>query len=79
METGFSAGLALVKAKTLSGSGRVSRVRSGNRVKAFFLSGSGRVSRVKLAGLSGLCGLSSDMAKTSSQTGFSLIPQPRLG
>jgi hypothetical protein len=28
-ETGFSAGLARVKAKILSGSGRVSRVRSG--------------------------------------------------
>jgi hypothetical protein len=28
-ETGFSAGLAWVKAKTLSGSGRVSWVRSG--------------------------------------------------
>jgi hypothetical protein len=28
-ETGFSAGLAWVKVKTLSGSGRVSRVRSG--------------------------------------------------
>jgi hypothetical protein len=28
-ETGFPAGLAQVKAKNLSGSGRVSRVRSG--------------------------------------------------
>jgi hypothetical protein len=46
METGFPAGLAWVRAKTLSESGRVSRVRSGNRVKAFSLSGSGRVSRV---------------------------------
>jgi hypothetical protein len=50
-ETEFSAGLARVKAKTLSGSGRVSWVRSGygsgNRVKAFSLSGGGRVSRVR--------------------------------
>jgi hypothetical protein len=41
-ETKFSTGLARVKAKTLSGSGRVSRVRSGNRDKAFSLYGSGR-------------------------------------
>jgi hypothetical protein len=50
-ETEFSAGLARVKAKTLSGSGRVSRVMSGygsgNRVKAFSLSGGGRVSQVR--------------------------------
>jgi hypothetical protein len=50
-ETEFSTGLARVKAKTLSGSGRVSRVRSGygsgNRVKAFSLSGGGQVSRVR--------------------------------
>jgi hypothetical protein len=49
-ETRFSAGLARVKAKALSGSGRVSRVGSGygsgNRDKAFSLSGSDRVSRV---------------------------------
>jgi hypothetical protein len=45
-ETGFSAGLARVKAKTLSGSGQVSRVRSGNRVKAFSLSGGDRISRL---------------------------------
>jgi hypothetical protein len=59
METGFLAGLASVKVKTLSGSGRVSRVRSGygsgNRDKAFSLSGSDRVSRAGLAGLSS-CG-----------------------
>jgi hypothetical protein len=30
METGFSAGLVWVKVKTLSGSGRVSRVRLGS-------------------------------------------------
>jgi hypothetical protein len=51
-ETKFLARLAGVKAKTLSGSGRVSRVRldygSGNRVKAFSLSRDDRVSRVKL-------------------------------
>jgi hypothetical protein len=51
-ETEFPAGLARVKAKTLSGSDWVSRIRSGyglgNRVKPFSLSGSGRVSRVRL-------------------------------
>jgi hypothetical protein len=51
-DTKFPAGLAWVKVETLSGSGRVSRVRSGygsgNRVKAFSLSGGDRVSRVKL-------------------------------
>jgi hypothetical protein len=47
-ETRFSAGLAWVKVKTLSGSGRVSRVRSGNRVKEFSLFGGDRVSRVRL-------------------------------
>jgi hypothetical protein len=45
-ETGFLAGLARVKAKTLSGSGQVSRVRSGNRVKAFSLSRGDRISRL---------------------------------
>jgi hypothetical protein len=39
METGFPVGLAQVKAKTLSGSSRVSRVRSGygsgNQVEHF--------------------------------------------
>jgi hypothetical protein len=51
METGFPVGLAQVKAKTLSGSSRVSRVRSGygsgNQVEAFSLSGSDQVSRVR--------------------------------
>jgi hypothetical protein len=46
----FSAELARVKAKTLSGSGRVSWVwsgyGSGNRVKPFSLSGGSQVSRV---------------------------------
>jgi hypothetical protein len=50
-EIKFSAALAWVKAKTLSGSGQVSRVRlgygSGNRVKAFSLSGGDRFSRVR--------------------------------
>jgi hypothetical protein len=50
-ETNFSVKLARVKAKTLSRSGRVSRVRSGygsgNWLKAFSLSGGGRVSRVR--------------------------------
>jgi hypothetical protein len=50
-ETEFPAGLARVKAKTLSGNGRVSRVRSGygsgNRVKAFSLSGGDRVRQVR--------------------------------
>jgi hypothetical protein len=52
IEIEFPAGLARVKAETLSGSGRVSQVRSdygsGNRVKAFSLSGGDPVSRVKL-------------------------------
>jgi hypothetical protein len=47
METEFLAWLARVKAETLSGSGRVSRVKSGpgwiSRVKAFSLSEGGRV------------------------------------
>jgi hypothetical protein len=51
-DTEFPAGLARVKAETLSSSGRVSRVRSGyglgNRVKAFSLSEGEQVSRVKL-------------------------------
>jgi hypothetical protein len=43
-ETGFSAGLARVKTKALSGSGRVRLgCASGNRIKAFSLSGSYRV------------------------------------
>jgi hypothetical protein len=49
--TKFPAGLAQVMAETISGSGRVSRVRSGygsgNRVKAFPLSGGDQVSRVR--------------------------------
>jgi hypothetical protein len=49
-ETEFPAGLARLKAETLSGSGWVSRVRSGygsgNRVKPFSLSGA-----IGLAGL----------------------------
>jgi hypothetical protein len=52
METEFPAMLAWVKAETLSGSGRVSRVRSGygsgNWVKAFSLSGGDQVSWVGL-------------------------------
>jgi hypothetical protein len=50
-KTGFSAGLAWVKVKTLSRSGQVSRVRSGNRVKAFSFSGAiglAWLARVKL-------------------------------
>jgi hypothetical protein len=70
--TEFSAGFARVKAKTISRSGRVSRVRSGPG---------------QLTGLShfpfpeaiGLAGLSSGKAKTSHRAGFSLIPQPGLG
>jgi hypothetical protein len=50
-ETEFTAWLARVMAETLSGSGRVSRVRSGydsgNRVKAFSLSRGDRVSRIR--------------------------------
>jgi hypothetical protein len=72
METEFSTGLARVKAKTLSRSGPVSRVRSGygssNWVKAF-----------SLFGVIGLAGLSSGKVKTLPQAGFSLIPQPELG
>jgi hypothetical protein len=66
-KTEFPAGLARVKAETLSRSGRVSRVRSGyglgNRVKALSLSGA-----------IGLAGLSSGKAKTLSRACFSLIP-----
>jgi hypothetical protein len=51
-ETRILTGLARVKAKTLSGSGRVSWVRtgygSGIRAKAFSLSRGDRVSWVKL-------------------------------
>jgi hypothetical protein len=65
-ETEFLAGLTRVKAKTLSGIGSGSRVRSG-------LSW---ISRVKVAGLSGL---TSGKAKTSPRAGFSIIPQPGLG
>jgi hypothetical protein len=82
-ETRFLGGLAWVKAKALSESGRVSRVMSGyglgNRVKAFSLSGSNRVSRVRVAGLSGLAWLRSDKAKTPPRAGFSLIPKPGSG
>jgi hypothetical protein len=71
-ETGFPVGLARVKAKALSGSGRISQVRSGyssgNWVKAFSLSGSDQVSWV-----------TSVKAKTSPRAGFSLIPRPGLG
>jgi hypothetical protein len=56
-ETEFPVGLARVKVETLSGSGWVSRVRSGygsgNRVKAFSLSGA-----------IGLAGFSTGKAKT---------------
>jgi hypothetical protein len=45
----------------------------------FSLSGSDRVIRVRLAGLTGLAGLSSDKAKTSPRAGCRLIPQPGLG
>jgi hypothetical protein len=66
-ETEFPAGLARIKAKTLSGSGWVSRVRSGydsgNRVMAFSLSGA-----------IGLARLSSGKAKILSQVCFSHIP-----
>jgi hypothetical protein len=68
-----------VKAFSLSGGGRVSQVRSGyglgSRVMASSLSRGDRVSWVG----SGWHGLSSSKAKTSSQAGFSLITQPRLG
>jgi hypothetical protein len=81
-ETESQAGLARVKATTLSEIGLRSRVRLGNRVKAFFLVRAGRlgrVCRVRVAGLSGLAGLSSDKAKTSPLANFSLIPKPGLG
>jgi hypothetical protein len=68
-ETEFLAGLTRVKAKTLP------EIRSGSRVR----SGLGRLSRVRVAGLSGLAGLSSGKEKTSPRAGFSLIPQPGLG
>jgi hypothetical protein len=68
-ETEFLTGLTRVKAKTLSGIGSGSRVRSGP----------GLISRVRVAGLSRLAGLSSGKTKTSPRVYFSLIPQPRLG
>jgi hypothetical protein len=67
-ETEFLAGLTWVKAKTLSGIGSGSRVRSGP----------GRISRFRVAGLCGLAGLSTGKAKTSPRAGFRLIPQPGL-
>jgi hypothetical protein len=70
-ETKSQAGLAWVKAKTLSGIGSGSRVRSGNRVKAFSLVQAGRLGRVRVARLSRL---SSGKAKTSPRASFSLIP-----
>jgi hypothetical protein len=80
MKTEFSAGLARVKAETLSGSGRVSQVRSGydssNRVKTFSLSKGGQISRVTVAGLSEL---SSGKVKTSPRASFSLIHQRGQG
>jgi hypothetical protein len=74
-ETWFPAGLVGVKAKTLSG------VKSGSwlglvrvrQVKAYSLSGGGRVSRVRLAGLSGLAGLSWGRVKPLTRIGLSLI------
>jgi hypothetical protein len=61
-----------VKAFSLFGSDRVSRVRSdygsGNQVRHFPYPGAIR-----------LAWLSSSKTKTSPQVGFSLIPQPRLG
>jgi hypothetical protein len=61
-----------VKAFSLFGSGRVSRVRSdyfsGNQVRHF-----------PYLGAIGLARLSSSKTKTSPQADFSLIPQPRLG
>jgi hypothetical protein len=59
-------------AETLSGSGQVSRVRSGP----------GRVIGLRYfpyPGAIGLAGLSSGKAKTLPQAGFSHIPQPGLG
>jgi hypothetical protein len=76
MEIGFLARLPRVKAKALSRSGRVRRVRSGygsgNWVKAFSLSGSDRVRRVR-------SGYGSGKAKTPPRAGFSLIPKPGPG
>jgi hypothetical protein len=63
METGFSAGLAQVKAKTLSGSSRVSRIRSGL----------GRVTRLSLfpyPGAIGIAGLGQIMARVTGLTHF---------
>jgi hypothetical protein len=74
-ETEFSAGLTRVKAKTLSGIGSRSWVRSGpgrvRQVKAKSLSGAVGLSWDRLAGPSGL---SSGKTKTLSLAGFSLIP-----
>jgi hypothetical protein len=64
-----------VKAKTLSrvGSGSWLGLVQVRQVKAYSLSGGGRVSRVRLAGLSGLAGLSWGRVKPLTQIGLSLI------
>jgi hypothetical protein len=81
-QTEFPFGLTWVKAKTLSGIGSGSWVRSSNWVKAFCLVQVGRlgqVCRVRVARLSGLAELSSDQAKTSPWAGFSHVPKPGSG
>jgi hypothetical protein len=63
--------------KTLSGSGRVSRVRSGygsgNPVKAFFLDRAGRLGRVRLSYGSG------NQVKTFFLSGGDLVSRVRSG
>jgi hypothetical protein len=65
---GFSAELAQVKAKTISGSGREA--------------GLGRVTGLRCfpyPRVVGLAGLNSNKAKNSPRNGFSLIPKPVPG
>jgi hypothetical protein len=72
MKTKFSAMLAWVKAKTLSGILSGSQIRSGlDRIIG--------LRHFPYPGAVGLAGLSSGKAKTLPRAGFSLIPQPRLG
>jgi hypothetical protein len=75
-ETDFLAGLTQVKAKTLSEIGLGSRVRSGlgqvRQVKVKALSEAVGLSWDRLAGPSGLAGLSSGKAKSISQAGLAL-------
>jgi hypothetical protein len=92
-DTEFPAGLARVKAETLSRSGRISRVRpgygSGNRVKAFSLSRGDQAIRVRLGyarvrqkpylGLVSALSLNPDLVSSVSWVGLGLYPLTWIG